>query len=195
MLIGHGVGFRGVWQCGIGIGIVLARRRAQIRLIEIHSKDGAAASICQRDLLHAEVEVGRPIGLEIWVSDEDHAPDRNAFGGGRNDHLGELRRLERRSDRCAYRRVAGRRPNEACARIEAGAKGTEVALIGRDRIMYVARRVAVVAQYRLALRLREWEGLHRQPSCPAASARQASIVVPVGPNGLPIGCASAMTCP
>ena len=113
------------------------------------------------DLFHTEVKVGRPIGLEVRVSDEDHTPDRNAFGGGRNDHLRELRRLERGSDRCSYRRVAGGRPNEACARIEAAAKGAEVALIGLDRIMYVTRRVAIVPQYRTSLRLRDWDGLHR----------------------------------
>ena len=118
-------------------------------------------------MLRAEVEVGGAIRAKVRISDEDDAADRNAVGRRRNDELGELRRLKRRADRGAHRGISGRRPDEAGAWIETRAERAEIAVVERERIVNVARRIGLVAQDAGALRLRKRDHLRRAAFAPA----------------------------
>ena len=66
-------------------------------------KDAADAPGLPKICSPPNIVFGGEIGFEVRVSDEDDAADGNAVGRREHDQLRKLRRLERRSDRCAQR--------------------------------------------------------------------------------------------
>ena len=192
MLIGHGVGCvrLAVWRSGITLSSLdgerrnsfdrdpcrsasdgaLARRSAPCR-DRSRSRDRAAGSGCRR-----------------------RSRRRPALAGmGRNDELRKLRRLKRRTDRRAHGGIAGRRPHESGARVETGSERAEVALVCGDRVVNVARGVAVIAEHSRTLGLADLDRLSRRGVAGVIPAGANAGNSPSGPNGPPMGCASAMT--
>ena len=145
--------------------VELARRRAQIGLIEIHREMQRMRALSE-DLLHADIVFGRVVGPKIRIADVDdrRRSERGPRAAGRPARraaaFGRSCRPKRARPCC---RSASRRNRRAD---RSSCRSAEVALIRRERIVNVARRIAVVTQHRGALRLRRvraFEAAERRP--------------------------------